>query len=143
MSLPAALRQDIVMNFSRPPSLDDMGGVADMILKDLPLELTKLCAELEVAFEDIPDDALCIELNLETPYELLAHYRQGGEISPGVQKKTADDNDTLVLFRRPILDLWCETNEDLAVLLREIMIEEIAQAHEFSEDDIASFLRNR
>ncbi len=143
MSLPSVVRQDIVMHFSRPPSLEDVADVANMLRKDLPLEISKLCEDLELSFEDIPDEALCLELELETPYELLAHYRKGGEISPGIQKKKTDAHDVLILFRRPILDLWCETNEDLTTLIREIMIEEIAQMHDFSEDDISSFLRNR
>ena len=60
----------------------------------------------------------------------------------GVQKKVANDDDTLVLYRRSILDLWCETGDDLSNLVREVMIEEIARANEFSEEDIRKLIKS-
>ena len=79
-------------------------------------------------------------MDLETPYELLALFRSGKEIAPGVQKKVANEDDVLLLFRRPILDLWCETGDDLTSLVREVVIEEIARGLEFSEDDIKEMI---
>jgi predicted Zn-dependent protease with MMP-like domain len=34
------------------------------------------------------------------------------------------------------LDMWCESGEDLAAVLRQVMIEEIGKGFDFSEDDI-------
>jgi predicted Zn-dependent protease with MMP-like domain len=59
-------------------------------------------------------------------YDLVALYRNGKEIAPGVQRKIANDDDLLILYRRPILDLWCDTQDDLTGLLREVMIQELA-----------------
>lgn len=67
---------------------------------------------------------------------MLALYRSGSEIAPGVTRKTANDDDQLLIFRRPLLDAWCETQEDLNTLIRQVMIEEIAQNFDFSEDEI-------
>ena len=93
------------------------------------------------AVEEFPDDVTEAEMELETPYELLALFRSGKEIAPGVEKKVANGEDVLVLYRRPILDLWCETGDDLNALVREIVIEEIARTQEFSENDIAEMLK--
>jgi len=38
------------------------------------------------------------------------------------------------------LDLWCETGEDLSGLLREVVIEEISRAFDYSEDDIIEMM---
>ena len=76
------------------------------------------------------------ELELEDPYDLLALFKSGREISPGIEKKTANDDDVLILFRRPILDMWCENGDDLTMLLRHVMIEEIAKNFDFSDDEI-------
>ena len=134
-------KQDLIMNFTRPPSADDIVAVARQVMDILPDELIQKIEELDFICEEFPDEALIEEMELETPYDLLALYRSAQEIAPGVVKKIANGDDALLLFRRPILDLWCETNDDLLGLLREIMIEEIARAYEFSDDDIKKMIK--
>jgi predicted Zn-dependent protease with MMP-like domain len=128
------------MNFTMSPSLDDLAVMARQILESLPDELSASCEELGLQVEEFPDEAIEEEMDLETPYELLALFRSGKEIAPGVQKKVANEDDVLLLFRRPILDLWCETGDDLTSLVREVVIEEIARGLEFSEDDIKEMI---
>ena len=129
------------MNYARPPSMDDINVIALQIFANLPHELAKLCEDLALQVEEFPDEAIDSEMELETPYDLLALYRSGKEIAPGIEKKGPAGDDVLILFRRPILDLWCETADDLTALIREIMIEEIAGTHEFSEADIQDMLK--
>ncbi|MBP9049705.1 MAG: metallopeptidase family protein [Alphaproteobacteria bacterium] len=133
-------RHEIIMNFTMSPSLDDLAVMARQILESLPDELSASCEELGLQVEEFPDEAIEEEMDLETPYELLALFRSGKEIAPGVQKKVANEDDVLLLFRRPILDLWCETGDDLTSLVREVVIEEIARGLEFSEDDIKEMI---
>ncbi len=40
------------------------------------------------------------------------------------------------LYRRPILDYWCETGEDLYRLVRNVLIHEIGHHFGFSDDDM-------
>ncbi|HOO51626.1 MAG TPA: metallopeptidase family protein [Alphaproteobacteria bacterium] len=128
------------MNFSVPPSADDLGIMARQVLDTLPDELIDKCEDTVLVMEEFPDDATEQDMELNSPYELLALYHSGREISPGVEKKIANSEDRLVVYRRPILDLWCETGEDLGVLLREILVEEIARAFDYSEDDITDMI---
>ena len=128
--------KQIIMNYTTPPGLNDFETLAAAILESMPDELEEHCEDLNVVVEDFPDDATQADMELDDPYELLALYRSGSELSPGVEKKGADDEDTLILFRRPILDVWCENCEDITALIREVMIEEIARAHDFPDDDI-------
>ncbi|HOO81317.1 MAG TPA: metallopeptidase family protein [Alphaproteobacteria bacterium] len=128
--------KQIIMNFTVPPSIDDLNVMAASILESLPEELLEFCDSLAISLDEFPDETLEQELELEDTYELLALYRSGKEISPGVEKKTANDEDVLVLFRRPILDMWCEIGEDLGGLLRQVMIEELGKYFDFSEDEI-------
>ncbi len=129
------------MNYSSAPSADDITILAMQVLNTLPDELAEACEELGLQVEEFPDETLEAEMELETSYELLALYKSGKELAPGVEKKVANDDDILLLFRRPILDLWCETGDDLAGLVREVVIEEIARSQEFSETDIANMLK--
>ena len=131
----------IIMSFSRPPGADDIETIAGEILSSLPEEITEHCESLAIEVEEFPDDATQVEMELDDPYELVALYRSGKEISPGVERKVANDDDILVLYRRPILDLWCDTQEELTALIREVMIEELAGNFDFSDDEIAEMTR--
>lgn len=119
-----------------PPSMDDLEVMAGEIIETLPEELAEFSDSMAVQIEDMADEALEQELDLNDAFDLLALYRSGKEISPGVEKKTANDDDLLIVFRRPVLDLWCETGEDLTHILRQTMIEEIGRNFDFSTDEI-------
>lgn len=143
MTAKAISRQEIIMNFTTPPSVDDIAVFARQVLESLPDELASKCDELILEVEEFPDDATAQDMELDTLYELLALYHSAKEISPGVQKKIANGEDKIVVYRRPILDVWSETGEDLGNLIREIMIEELARGFEFSEDDIRDMISNQ
>lgn len=128
--------QQIIMNFSIPPSLEDIQILAGNVLENLPDELEAHCANLAVIVEDFPDEVLENELELENTFDLLAFFRSGSEISPGILKKSANDDDVLMIFRRPLLDMWCETGDDLNAVLHQVMVEELARNFDFSEDEI-------
>lgn len=127
----------IIMNFTVPPGTDDIETMAAEVRSALPEELEEYCEKLAIKIEEFPDDAMQEELELEDPYELIALYRSGKEISRGVQRKVANDDDVLFIFRRPLLDLWSDTQDDLTALLREVIIEELARNFDFSEDEIS------
>ena len=129
-------RTDIIMSFSAPPSTEDLEAIAKSVLENLPEEILELSEDIAVRIEEIADETIESELDLEDPFELVCMFRSGSEISPGVMKKVANDEDILILFRRPLLDLWCETSEDLNVLMRQVIIEELGQNFDFSEDEI-------
>lgn len=129
------------MSFSLPPSTEDLEAIAKSIFDNLPEEILELCEDIGIRIDDIADNILELELDLEDPFELVCLFRSGNEISPGVIKKIANDEDVLVIFRRPLLDLWCETSEDLNMLVRQVMIEELGQNFDFSEDEINEMTR--
>ena len=129
-------QQDIIMNFTVPPSADDLTVIAEDAMENMPEELMEFCDGLTIQVEELADEVLENDLELEDPYELIALYRSGSQIAPGVEKKVANDDDLIILFRRPLLDLWCETSDDLNDIVRQVMIEELGQNFDFSEDEI-------
>ena len=133
-------RHQIIMNFSAPPSGDDLLGIATTHLETLPEELLEKCNDLQVRIEEFPDTATEQEMDLSDPYDLLALYRAGSQILPGVMRKTSSADDVLVIYRRPVLDMWCETGEDLNHLIRQVMIGELGEAFEFAEDQIEEMI---
>lgn len=130
------MNQQILMNFSKAPTEDDISVIANEQLENLPDELMEFFEKLTIQIEDIPDETTESDLDLDDPYELLALYKAGKELSPGVEKKAANDDDTLILYRRSILDAWCESGEDLTQIIREAIIEEIGNYFDFSDEEI-------
>jgi predicted Zn-dependent protease with MMP-like domain len=133
--------KQIIMNHTQPPSIEDVQVIAGQCLDLLPEELSEFCEKLAIQVEEFPDSATEQEVELEDPYDLLALYRSGREISPGVERKTANDDDVLILYRRPLLDMWCENGDDLAALIRQVIIEELGRHFEFSDDEIDDMAR--
>ncbi len=130
-------RKKIVMNFTFPPSAEDIEVIAQNAIDNLPEELQEYTESMILQVEEVPDEALEQEMDLEDPYELVALYRSGKEIAPGVERKVANDDDALILFRRPLLDLWNETGEDINMLVRQVLIEELGQNFDFSDREIS------
>ncbi len=128
--------QSIIMNHTVPPSLEDLETLAAGVLQGMPEEFLRHCEGLVILIEEIVDETMQEDLNLDDPFDLLALYKNGKEISPGIEQKVANDDDVLVLYRRSLLDMWCETGEDLQSVLRQIIIEELGRYFDFSEDDM-------
>lgn len=134
-------RQQIIMSFSIPPSPEDLQAIAKDAVAALPEELSELCEGLAVQIEEFPDEAVAQECGLETPYDMIALFRSGSQIAPGVESKVANDDDVLILFRRPLLDMWGETGDDLNILVRQVIIEELGANFDFSEQEIEEMTR--
>lgn len=128
--------QSIIMNHTVPPSREDLEVLTTSVLQGMPEELLRHCEGLVILVEDMVDETTQEDLNLDDPFDLLAIYKSGKEISPGIERKVANDDDVLVLYRRSLLDMWCEVEEDLQSVLRQILIEELGRYFEFSEEDV-------
>ena len=128
--------EQIIMNFTKPPSGEDIESIANAAIDTLPEELMEFCDSLSIEIEELPDEVIETDMDLDDPYELVALYRRGTHVSPGVERKAANDEDVLIIFRRPLLDIWCETCDDLSTLVRQVMIEELGHNFDFSDDEI-------
>jgi predicted Zn-dependent protease with MMP-like domain len=74
-------------------------------------------------------------MELESPFDLLGLYR-GVALPDKTVGATASDLDRIFLYRRPILDYWCETSEDLYDIVRHVLIHEIGHHFGFSDADM-------
>jgi predicted Zn-dependent protease with MMP-like domain len=129
-------KKQVIMNFTVPPSEEDITVIAESVLESLPEEIIIFCESLAIRVEELPDEAVEQELDLDDPYELIALYRKGSQISPGVESKTANDDDVLMIYRRPLLDMWCDSCDDISDLVRQVMIEELGENFDFSDEEI-------
>ena len=115
------------------PSITDIDAMARAALASLPDELRGYTADVVVLVQEFPDDDVCREMELETPFDILGLY-QGVSLADKQIESTGNMPDMVFLYRRPILDYWCETGEDLGHVVRHVLIHEIGHHFGFSDD---------
>ena len=121
---------------SAAPSLADLEALAKNALETIPTELRRHLGAVVIRVEDFPDEDTEKEMELESPFELLGLYR-----GVGMPRKSFSDPlphiDMIFLYRRPILDYWCESGEELYAVVRHVLIHEIGHHFGFSDADMA------
>ena len=118
-----------------PPSLADLESLAKEALATIPAELRRHVGDVVIRVDDFPDEETEEEMDLDSPFDLLGLYR--GVALPHQSSASVRANlDMIFLYRRPILDYWCETGEDLYGLVRHVLIHEIGHHFGFSDDDM-------
>jgi predicted Zn-dependent protease with MMP-like domain len=118
-----------------PPSLADLEEMAERAFATIPAELTKHVGSVVFRVEEFPDEETEKAMDLESPFDILGLYR-GVALPFKSAFGTVPDLDMIFLYRRPILDYWCETGEDLAHVVRHVLIHEIGHHFGFSDDDM-------
>jgi predicted Zn-dependent protease with MMP-like domain len=115
------------------PSLTDIDLMAKAALASLPEELLAYTADVVLLVQEFPDDDVCREMELETPFDILGLY-QGISLADKQIESSGNMPDIVFLYRRPILDYWCETGEDLGHVVRHVLIHEIGHHFGFSDE---------
>jgi predicted Zn-dependent protease with MMP-like domain len=119
-----------------PPSLADLEELARRALETIPRRFKQHLGPVVIRVEEFPDEETEEAMGLDSPFDILGLYR--GVALP--HKSISDprpDLDLVFLYRRPILDYWCETGEDLAGVVRHVLIHEIGHHFGFSDEDMA------
>ncbi len=121
--------------YSTPPTIADLEAVAREAYAGVPARLRRFVQNVVVRVEDFPDDETLEDLECDSPFDLLGLYR-GVDLTQKSVSDTPEDLDRIYLYRRPILDYWCESGEDLTHVVRHILIHEIGHHFGLSDDDM-------
>jgi predicted Zn-dependent protease with MMP-like domain len=121
--------------FGEPPSNADIHVIAKRALAGIPQSLRRHVQDVVILIEDFPDAEIEAEMGLESPYDLLGLYH-GVSLDKKSVSDAPEDVDRIFLYRRPLLDYWCETGEDLEAIVRNTLIHEIGHHFGFSDDDM-------
>lgn len=115
--------------------------MAEAAFATIPDELARHARDVVIRVADFPDEETERDMELETPFDLLGLYR-GVSLD---QKSIADpvrEADMIFLYRRPLLDYWCEAGEELSHLIRHVLIHEIGHHFGFSDEDMERIERD-
>lgn len=126
--------------WSTAPSLEELEDLALSAYESLPRRFRAAVGDVIVRVEDFPDEETEREMELESPFDLMGLYR-----GVSIDRKSVSDlprePDMIFLYRRPLLDYWCETGEDLPHLIRHVMIHEIGHHFGLSDADMEAIER--
>ena len=124
----------------KTPSLADIEMLADAAWRVIPERLRMHSKYVVIRVEDFPDEEICRDMNLDSPFDLLGLY-QGVAINERSVMDPGGGVDMVFLYRRPMLNYWCEYEEDLAHLVRHVLIHEIGHHFGFSDADMDALER--
>ena len=117
------------------PTLADIEALAERALATIPQQLKRHLGNVVLRVDEFPDEEVEEEMGLESPFDILGLYR-GVALPHKSVSGTRVDADMVFLYRRPILDYWCETGEDLYRVVRNVLIHEIGHHFGFSDEDM-------
>jgi predicted Zn-dependent protease with MMP-like domain len=121
--------------FTSAPSPEDIEAMAARAMSLIPPEMRALAAKVPVLVQEFPDPEVEEEMGLESAFDILGLY-WGTALTQKSLMDVPTRPDMIFLYRRPILDYWCETGEDLEALVRHVLIHEIGHHFGFSDADM-------
>jgi len=118
------------------PSLDDFAGVARAAFDALPEPFRSAAGEVVLRIDDFADEDTLASVGIDDPFELTGLYH-GVDIGRREGLGPAAEPSRVFLYRRPILDEWCERGDiGLSDLIAHVLIHEIGHHFGLSDDDI-------
>ncbi|THD36121.1 MAG: metallopeptidase family protein [Sphingomonas sp.] len=119
----------------RAPSAGEIEAIARATLASLPPEFAAHLGNVVLIVEEYADDETLDSLGIEDPYDLTGVYH-GRPIGEKSSMESGAPPDRIHLYRRAILDEWVADGEDLATLVRHIVIHEVGHHFGLSDDDM-------
>lgn len=118
------------------PSLDDFAALARAAFDALPEAFRSAAGDVVIRIDDFAAEDVLAEFGMEDPFELTGLY-QGVDIGSRDSLGPAPEPSRIFLYRRPILDEWCERGDvTLPDLIAHVLIHEIGHHLGLTDDDI-------
>ena len=128
----------LAFSAAQAPSAADIDTLAHAAFAELPAAFRRLCDGLVIQVIDFADDATLDEMGAESEFDLLGLFRgRGLAHRPAVQETGALPN-MIWLYRRPLLDFWCEGEDTLGAVVRHVLVHEIGHHFGLSDADMAA-----
>ncbi len=121
--------------FTFAPTIEEVEQIAAEALASIPAEFRRHTANVRIHIEEFPTEEIEKAMELESPFDLLGLY-QGVSMAEKSVAHVANDIDRVFLYRRPLLDYWIESGEDLTHLVRHVLIHEIGHHFGLSDEDM-------
>ena len=120
----------------RAPNAADIDELAQAAYASLPAGFRKLCEGLVIQVVDFPDEETLEQMNAGTEFDLLGLFRGRGLPHRSAFDETGALPNMIWLYRRPLLDFWCEGEDTLGAVVAHVLIHEIGHHFGLSDADM-------
>lgn len=118
-----------------PPSLADIDALAQAAVERLPRLFREHLNSVLLRVEDFPDAEVMAEMELETEFDILGLY-QGRHVGMKGDEPSGALPDIIFLYRRPLLEEWCEGGDSLEHLVTHVLVHEVGHHFGLSDEDM-------
>lgn len=117
------------------PSADELAEMAEEAVETIPEPLRQHLEGIVFRIAEFPDPETMASVGVEDAFDLLGLYH-GVSLAERSAFETTHMPDMIFLYRRPILDYWVHSGEDLDHIVRHVLIHEVGHHFGFSDDDM-------
>jgi predicted Zn-dependent protease with MMP-like domain len=121
---------------AQAPSIEDIERLAAAAYARLPEAFRKLCEGIVIHVVDFPDDETLDEMGAESEFDLLGLFRGRGMAQSSAVAETGVMPNMIWLYRRPLLDYWCDGADTLGAVVTHVLVHEIGHHFGFSDADM-------
>src|ERR1700722_2558371 len=121
---------------ARAPTAADVDELAQAAYAALPTAFRNLCEELVIQVVDFPDEETLEQMNATSEFDLLGLFRGRGLPHRSAFDETGALPNMIWLYRRPLLDFWCEGEETLGAVVAHVLIHEVGHHFGLSDADM-------
>jgi len=117
------------------PTAELIEALARAALARIPEPFAHYLSDVVLIVEDFADDETLDAMGIEDPFALtgLYHGRPVGEKSAW---ESGAMPDRIHLYRRPLLDEWCDTGVSLEALVTHVVVHEVGHHFGLSDEDM-------
>ncbi len=126
----------------RAPTSEDIDALAQAAFDRLPATFRRLSEGLVIQVVDFPDDQTLEEMRAESEFDLLGLFRGRGLAQRGAVEETGELPNMIWLYRRPLLDFWCEGEDSLGAVVTHVLVHEIGHHFGLSDADMEGIERS-
>ena len=126
----------------RAPTLEDLDALAAGAFARLPASFRRRCDGLVIQVVDFPDDDTLDQMGAQSEFDLLGLFRGQGLAQRGATAETGALPNMIWLYRRPLLDYWCEGDDSLGAVVTHVLVHEIGHHFGLSDADMETIERS-
>ena len=126
---------------ARAPTAEDIDALAQAAFDQLPASFRHLSEGLVIQVVDFPDEETLNDMRAESEFDLLGLFRGRGLAQRGAGEETGELPNMIWLYRRPLLDFWCDGEDSLGDVVTHVLVHEIGHHFGLSDADMEAIER--